>query len=335
LETGAGEIYIIFLWRKKMKGKKVLENAGAIAVIGLFAVLALGSGTTEAARESGSTGSWILDWEQEHKTSLGQYEIVFKDNPKSMPKPLETGLFGRAVWFSGILNVYDLQGKLNMDQKLQLFDALFNYVPVKTQDEGYRIVSLGGFKDGKALQFVLASVKLNEKAPKGTHGLKIITNSTILNTDKEKIFTITELSLGINWSPLGVIFPDGRVIQTGNLYDQKEVDNQKKEFGDNATFLAINLSDIYIKDEIKENDAEAFAMLEKVIADTGVDAESGIVARLNYFLCLLSANRVDEAEEMLAETTELYQNLPGQSDMDLEQAVELEAPLLLAIYQRP
>lgn len=317
-----------------MKGKKFFENVAAIAVIGVFAFLALGSGTMEGAQGTKGTGSWILDWEQEYKTSLDRYEIVFKDNPKSMPEPLETGLFGRANWFLTILSVFDLLDELNMDQKLQLFDALFNYVPAKTQDEGYRIVTLGGFKDDKALQFVLASVELNEKAPKGTHGLKIITNSTVLNTNKGKQFTITQLSLGINWSPLGVIFPDGRVIQTGNLYDEKEVDKWKKESEGNETVLAVNLSDLYIKDEIKENDAEAFAMLEKALSGTITDPVENMTVRLNYFLCLLSANRIDEAEKTLDEVTELYRNLPDQSAAGLKQAVEIEAPTLLAIHKK-
>ncbi|MDR0637689.1 MAG: tetratricopeptide repeat protein [Spirochaetaceae bacterium] len=318
-----------------MKGKKFFENAAAIAVIGLFAFLALGSGTMEGAQKSQGSRGWILDWEKEHETSLGQYEIAYKDNPKSMPEPLETGLFGRANWFLTILNVFDLQDKLNMEQKLQLFDALFNYVPAKTQDEGYRIVTLGGFKNGKALQFVLASVGLNEKAPKGTHGLRIVSNSTVLNTDKGKMFTITELILGtINWSSLGVIFPDGRVIQAGNLSDEKDIEKWKKESGDDQTLLAINLSDLYIKDEIKENDAEAFALLEKALADPIADPAENLAARLNYFLCLLSANRIDEAEKTLDEVTELYQNLPEQSDPGLKLAVELEAPTLLAIHKR-
>ncbi|MDR1468836.1 MAG: tetratricopeptide repeat protein [Spirochaetaceae bacterium] len=317
-----------------MKGKKFFENAAAIAIIGLFAFLALGSGTMEGTRGAQGTGSWILDWEEEHKTSLGRYEIVFKDNPKSMPEPLETGLFGRANWFLTILNVFDLQETLNMDQKLQLFDALFNYVPAKTQSEGYRIVNLGGFKDDKALQFVLASAALNEKAPKGTHGLNIISNTVIISTDKGKTFTITELKLGINWSSLGIIFPDGRLIKAGNVYSEKEVEKRKKESGDSETLLAINLSDLYIKDEIKENDTEAFAMLEKVLADTATDPVESIVARLNYFLCLLSANRIEEAEKTLSEATALYQNLPPQSDAGLKRAVEREAPTLLAIHKR-
>jgi hypothetical protein len=316
-----------------MRGKKFFEHMGAIAAIGIFVFLALGSGTMEGAQGTRSTGSWILDWEQEHKTSLGQYEIVYKDSPKSMPAPLETALFGRADWFITFLNVFELQEKLDMEQKLQLFDALFNYIPAKPQTEGYRIVSIGGFKEDKSLQLVLASIELNEKAPKGTHGLDIISNSIIMSTNKGRQFTITELSINVNWSSLGVIFPDGRVIRAGNLYNETKIDQWKKESGDDEAFLAINLSDMYIKDEIKENDAEAFAMLEKIMGGTYTDPMTNLFVRMNYFLCLLSANRVDEAEKLLAEATELYHTIP-EPDPGCKQAVELEAPTLLAIYKR-
>jgi hypothetical protein len=318
-----------------MSRKKLLEHIGAIAVIGVFAFLALGSGTMNNTRSTSSTRSWILNWEEAHKTSLGQYEIVYKDNPQSMPPPLNApDLFGRVNWFSFILNTFELQDKLSMEQKLELFDALFNYVPGKTQDMGYRIVSLGKFDDGKSLQFVLAAVKLNDKAPPGTHGLRIYSNCMIRQSNEGRQFVITELPLGVvNWDTIGVIFPDGRVIRAGNLHDEEEIAKWKEESGDDEAILAVNLSDLYIKDEISENDAEAFAMLEKAIAGASSKPEIDITLRLNYFLCLLSANRVDEAEKTLSEATELYQNI-SSPDPGLKSAVEFEAPTMLAIYKR-
>jgi hypothetical protein len=58
-----------------------------------------------------------------------------------------------------------------------------------------------------------------------------------------------------------------------------------------------------------------------------------VAVRLNYFLCLLSESRVDEAESLLAEATELYQKLE-EPESGLYEAVELEAPTLLAIYRK-
>jgi hypothetical protein len=317
-----------------MSRKKLLEHIGAIAVIGVFAFLALGSGTMNNTRSTSSKGNWIFDWEEGHKTSLGQYEIAYKDNPKSMPPPLNApDLFGRVNWFSSILNTFELQDKLSMEQKLELFDALFNYIPGKMQDEGYRVVSLGKFDDGKSLQFVLGVVKLNDKAPPGTHGLRIFSNCMVRQSNEGRQFAISELILGmVNWRTLGVIFTDGRVVRSNNLYDEDNIARCKEEAGDDEALLAVNLSDLYIKDEISENDAEAFAMLEKAIAAPSSDSVTDIGLRLNYFLCLLSANRVDEAEKTLAEATELYQNV-SSSDPGLKSAVEFEAPAMLAIYR--
>ncbi|MDR1256872.1 MAG: tetratricopeptide repeat protein [Spirochaetaceae bacterium] len=317
-----------------MSRKKLLEHIGAIAVIGVFAFLALGSGTMNNTRSTNRARSWVLDWEEGHKTSLGQYEIAYKDNPKSMPPPLNApDLFGRVNWFSSILNTFELQDKLSMEQKLELFDAMFNYVPGKTQTEGYRVVSLGKFDDGKSLQFVLGAVKLNDKAPPGTHGLQIYSNCMIHQSNEGRQFVITELTLGVvNWDTLGVIFPDGRVIRANDLHDEEANAKLIEEAGDDEALIAMNLSDQYIKDEISENDAEAFAMLEKAIAAPSSDSVTDIGLRLNYFLCLLSANRVDEAEKTLAEATELYQNV-SSSDPGLKSAVEFEAPAMLAIYR--
>jgi hypothetical protein len=318
-----------------MSRKKLLEHIGAIAVIVVFAFLALGSGTMNNTRSTSRTKNWIFDWEEDHKTSLGQYEIVYKDNPKSMPPPLNApDLFGRVNWFSSILNTFELQDKLSMEQKLELFDALFNYVPGKTQDMGYRIVSLGKFDDGKSLQFVLAAVELSDKEPPGTHGLRILSNCMVRQSNEGRQFVISELALVmLNWRTLGVIFPDGRVVRSNNLHDEDEIAKWKKESGDDEALLAVNLSDLYIKDEISENDTEAFAMLEKAIAAPSSKPEIDITLRLNYFLCLLSANRVDEAEKTLAEATELYQNI-SSPDPGLKSAVEFEAPTMLAIYRR-
>jgi tetratricopeptide (TPR) repeat protein len=327
-------IQYIVIKEKKMGKKKMLEHVGAIAIIGVFAFLALGSGTLDNTRSTSGTGSWILNWENDHKTSLGQYEIVYKDNHRSMPEPLNApDLFGRVNWFISILDVFDLQDKLSMEQKLELFDALFHNIPGKTQDEGYRIVSLGKFVGDKSLQFVLGAVKLNDKAPPGTHGLQIYSNCMITRTNEGKQFIITQLTLGtLNWDTLGVVFPDGRVVRANNLHDEEEIAKWKEESGGDETLLAINLSDLFIKDEIRENDAEAFAMLEKAIAAPSSGPASDIVLRLNYFLCLLSANRIDEAEKTLAEATELYQNV-SDPDLGLKSAVEWEAPAMLAIYR--
>jgi hypothetical protein len=309
-------------------------HVGTIAVIGVFAFLALGSGTLDNTQNTSKTRSWILGWEEDHKTSLGQYEIVYKDSPRSMPEPLNTpDLFGRVDWFSSILNTFELQDKLSMEQKLALFDALFNYIPGKIQNEGYRIVSLGKYRNEQSLQFVLGAVKLNDKAPPGTHGLRIYSNCMISQSNEGRRFVISQLILGtLNWDSLGVIFPDGRVVRASNLHDEDEIAKWKEESGDDEAILAINLSDLYIKDEIRENDAEAFAKLEKAIAGPSSDPEIDITLRLNYFLCLLSVNRVDEAEKTLAEVTEIYHNI-SNSDPGLKSAVELEAPVMLAIYR--
>jgi hypothetical protein len=313
--------------------EKKKQHVGAVAVICGFAFLALGSGTMEGAGNSG-TGTWIFDWEKDHK-SIGQYDVIYQDNPQSMPQAVENAdLFGRANWFLAILNTFELQDKLSIDQKLTLFDALFNYVPAETQTVAYRIVSLGGFKDDRTLQLVLGAVKLNEKAPQGTHGMNIISNCMIIDTSKGRIFTVNELYPGrTNWDTLGIVFPDGRVIRGNSLYSEKELEERKEESGDNEALLAINLSDLYIKDELKENDAEAFAMLEKAMAVPSDVPGSDIILRLNYFLCLLSVNRVDEAETMLTEATDLFKKIE-EPEAGLAEAVELEAPTLLAIYRK-
>jgi hypothetical protein len=252
-----------------------------------------------------------------------------------MPPPLNApDLFGRVNWFSLILNAFELRDKLSMEQKLELFDALFNYVPGNTRDVGYCVVSLGKFEDDKSLLFILAAVELSGKAPPGTRGLRIFSNCMINRSNVGSRFIITELSLSVpNRETLGVIFPDGRVIRAGNLHDEKENVRWKKESGDDEALLAVNLSDLYIKDKIRENDAEAFAMLEKAIAGHFSNLEIDIALRLNYFLCLLSANRVDEAEKTLTETTELYQNI-SSPDPGLKSALEFEAPAMLAICRR-
>jgi hypothetical protein len=298
-----------------------------------FAVLYMGSLAT-----TNNSKGWIVGWEAEKKTKLAKNEIAYKDSPKSMPGKKESPLFGRIVMYNDILNTLDLHKPLNMEQKKQLFNVLFNYIPAKTQAEAYRIAAIGKYADEKNLQFALAAVKLNEKAPAGSHGFKILTNAWITKTTEKatgavsKSFNILSfeepIALVMCWSAIGVVMPDGRLVYAGNLYSKEAEEKLISEAGSNEALKAINLSDFYIKDEKKENDVEAFAMLEKIIPNKNLSPIEATIARLNYFMCLLSAGRTEEAEKIFNEAKQTGKNI---KDAGLTHALENEAPLMLAL----
>ena len=297
-----------------------------------FAVLYMGSLAT-----TNSGKGWILDWEAEKKTKLAKNEIAYKDSPKSMPGKKESPLFGRIIMYNDILNMLDLHQTLSMEKKKHLFNVLFNYIPANPQTEGYRIAALGKYKDEKNLEFILASTKLNEKAPAGSNGFRLLTNNYIISTknidtnEVKKNFIIMDFDAPTAsrcWSTLGVVMPDGRLVNAGNLYSKEEEEKLISEAGGSEALKAINLSDFYIKDEKKENDAEAFAMLEKIIPNKNLSPMEATIARLNYFMCLLSANRLEEAEKIFNEAKQTGKTV---KDDGLKNALENEAPLMLAL----
>ena len=310
----------------------------AAIMLAIFALFLPGCGTAEGSRRS--TGNWILDWEADMVKGRPENEIAFMDNPDSMPRPAESGLFYRINWFNPILGTFELHQKLNMEQKQRLFDALFGHIPGEIHDRAYRMVSVGNFMNGKSLIFALAAVKLNEHAPPGSSlGIQILSNCLFTDVKKKnedtvtRSFVITELSLvQANWRALGVFFPDGRLVRTSDLFNEEKIARWKKESGNDQGLLAVNLSDLYIKDELESNDREAAAMLEKTIADANVEPVIAAAARLNYFLYLLAAGDTAGAEKMLNEAAALAKN-SKEKDPGLTNALEYEAPAMLELYK--
>jgi hypothetical protein len=285
-------------------------------------------------------GNWIFDWEANTREGLAEYEVAFKDNPDSVPEKIETGLFHRISWFNTILGTFELHQKLNMEQKRQLFDALFGYIPGRPQDQAYRVVSLGKFKKEKPLIFLLAAAELNEKAPPGSIlGIDILSNCMYWDVKEKnssvftRDFTITELRQAeINWNSFGLLFSDGLLVKGNDLFNEKKIEKWKKESGNDQGMLAVNLSDLYIKDELVSNNAEAAAMLERVIADTSAEPLIAVSARLNYFLYLLSTGDTGGAEKTLREAADIAGTI-NDKDPGMVSALEYEAPAMLELYK--
>ena len=100
-----------------------------LTVIVLFCVLVFTScltmaNTSTPAKESIST-SWIFDKEDLELKILKKNEIVYRDIPSGLPDSAEIKLFGKINWFNAILDGINLHETMSLDNKKQLFKALF------------------------------------------------------------------------------------------------------------------------------------------------------------------------------------------------------------------
>jgi hypothetical protein len=284
------------------------------------------------------SGSWIFDDDNLVERMLSKNEIVYRDNPAGLPKSANTVLFGRVSWFNSLLERFSLHESMSFEDKEILFDALFGFIPDEPTDDFYRAIAIGGyFKDGTESLILYARVyKPSDKAPADSKCILGFTgNFTATQNTQTGEIKLEPINTGIfprfNWSANGVIFSDNSIVKASDLYSQEKVDEIKAEGGDDIYFQYVNLADVYIKDEKKDNDDEILGMLNDAY-NNSASLPIRIVAKLNAFLYYLYKNDVASAEEALTIVTQLYSESES-IDPSFRIIVDIEAPTMLRIYK--
>jgi hypothetical protein len=315
-----------------------------ICILSVFCVVFTGCFTFPSGGGSGSnnskkvSGSWVFDDDNLAKRTLSKNEIVYRDNPAGLPKGANTELFGKVNWFNSLLGSFSLHETMSFEDKESLFDALFGFIPDGPTDDFYRTVAIGGyFKDGTEPLMLYARVyKPSDKEPAGSKGVLDFTGNFIITRNRQTGETnLQPINTGalhsVNWVTNGIILSDNSVVKASDIYSPEKEDEVKAESGDNIYFQYVNLSDIYIKDEKKDNDDKILEMLND--AYNNVDSlPVRLVAKLNTFLYYLYKNDVASAEEALATATQLYSESES-IDPSFRIVVDIEAPTMLKIYK--
>ena len=278
--------------------------------------------------------SWIFSLDN---AELIKNEIMYRDNPVGLPDEAKTDLFGKINWFSSLLETFNLHETLSFEQKEELFNALFGFIPAGPTDDFYRTVAIGEYLSDKSSLILYARVyKPSARAPSGSIGILNFTANFMVLEDKKtgKIrFSPLKRAIlpNINWSSNGVIFADGSIIKVSNLFSQEKENEIKEDAGDNIYLQYVNLADSYIKDEIKTNDDRALEMLNEAFTHSD-DPAIRIVAKLNTFLYYLYKQNVNNAEKALLTATELSRGLKN-ADLLFDRVINIEAPAILEIYK--
>jgi hypothetical protein len=260
------------------------------------------------------------------------------DNPAGLPAALTNlSLFGRVAWFNSIMDTLELHEKLSQETKQELFAAIFGYAPAPGAKGGYyRTVGLGGYFDnGDPLILYLYAGLPNEKAPAGSLLIPTVNGNffrvTEKDTDKTSNAHMPRSITALNWSSIGVVFDDGRVVKASYIRNVERETAYKNREDPTDPLIRVNLADFYIHDEIAENDGEALSLLQAVLADPSASPIFKTMANLNLFLYYLSQDDPAKAEAPLAEAQRL-----AQSTKDIDPAIirvaNTDAPAMLAIY---
>jgi hypothetical protein len=313
-----------------------------ICILSVFSVIFTGCFTLPSGGSSSNSrkvaDTWVFDGDNLAKRTLSKNEIVYRDNPAGLPKGANTELFGRVNWFNSLLEGFALHETMSFEDKEALFDALFGFIPDGPTDDFYRTVAIGGyFKDGaEPLIFYARVYEPSDKAPAGSKNILRFTGNFIITQNRQTGETNlqpinTSISHSVNWSTTGIILSDNSVVKASDIYSPEKEDEIKAGSGDNIYFQYVNLSDLYIKDEKKDNDDKILEMLND--AYNNVDSlPIRLVAKLNTFLYYLYKNDIASAEEALTIATQIYSESEN-IDPSFGIVVDIDAPTMLRIYK--
>jgi hypothetical protein len=280
----------------------------------------------------------VFDQNKLSERKLSKNEIVYRDNPAGLPNGADTELFGRVSWFNSLLEIFSLQESMSFEDKESFFNALFGFIPDEPTDDFYRAVAIGGyFKNGKESLILYARVyKPTDRTPDGSKGILDFTGNFIVTqtvkTGKINFIPSNNVIIhGANWFSNGIIFSDNSIVKASFLYSQENEDEIKKESGDDIYMQYVNLADIYIKDELKDNDDKILGMLNDAY-NNSVDLSVRLAAKLNTFLYYLYINDIAGAEEALTTAAQLADSAESINP-DFRRVIDIEAPTMLKIYK--
>jgi len=297
-----------------------------------------GCSTTPSNNANKPETSWIFDDNNMEKANLAKNQIVYRDNPAGALHGVKTNLFGRISWFNSFLETFDLHEALTFEEKEMFFNALFGLIPEEPTDDIFRVIAIGEYFSDKSPLILYARVyKPSNRAPSGSKGILVFTgNFTGMKNNKTEKITFMPIKgmiiPNINWFSNGIIFEDCSVVKASCLFSQEYEEKTKKEAGDNIYLQYVNLADIYIKDEIKNNDEKALQMLNDAYANAA-DINIKTTAKLNTFLFYLCKQDVKKAEEALATATQLAKKAENNIDPSFMRAINIEAPTMLKLYK--
>lgn len=305
-----------------------------VALLVLFTSCAsTGSSTSKSSDTSAQT--WVFDSPALENAQLEKGAISVKTAPGKTPVMVK-GLkpFGKVVWFTSMMDMLGMNDSLTLDTKKQLLKELFTDVPAEPTADFFKAVAVGQcFNGGKPMVFYLETVKASSKAPAGTQLVYKLTGNFSLMRQKDTNapvkMPIAEMIAGsINWYTLGILTKDGRLVRAGNIFSTEEENSIKKE----GTPAAVkgNLIDLYVKDELLENDALIPSLASEALADPSADDSTKALIHLNMILYYLSLDQVDKAEESLKKAINQGKNI---SEPSFRQAIEKEAPETIALYK--
>lgn len=293
--------------------------------------------TTSSNNASKPATPWIFDNNNLEKANLTKNQIVYRDNPAGLPKGVKSDLFGRINWFNSLLEIFDLHETLKFEEKEMFFNALFGFIPEEPTDDIFRAIAIGEYFSDKSPLILYTTVyKPSSKAPGGSKGiLDFSGNFTAVRNNQTGKITFRPLKgmiiPNMNWFSNGIIFEDGSVVKASYLFSKEYEEKTKNEASDNIYLQYVNLADIYIKDEIKNNDEKALQMLNDAYANAA-DTNIKIAAKLNTFLFYLNKQDVKSAEEALAMAAQLAKKAEN-IDTSFMRVINIEAPTMLKIYK--
>ncbi|GHV69727.1 hypothetical protein AGMMS49928_13330 [Spirochaetia bacterium] len=283
-----------------------------------------------------TTNSWIYDKDNLENVPIEKNEIIYRDIPGGLPKGADGPLFGKLAWFNSILNAFDLQETLSTDDKDKLFDALFGFLPETPTNIIYRAIALGKyFENGSPLILYAGLYEPASTAPEGSLGILQFTgNFGTLKTPSKVLFVPVKgyLSISEFWKTMGVVFQDGLIVEASHLYNAGYEMKIMLDAKDDTNMEYINLADLYINDQLRENDARALEMLNEVYEKDDATELQKTVAKLNAFLYYLYTDDVSAAEEALLTAKEHSEKIPDLSPSILR-VINVEAPAMLELYK--
>ncbi len=283
---------------------------------------------------SQTSNDWLFNYSW--ITSKPQYSVNVISKPGfSAGEIVRPSLFGQVAWLNSLLVTFSLHDKLSIDDIEKLAIGLFGDIPAQSSSGYFRAVGIAGyFSTKEPLIFYVSAGKPSDKAPQGSKIILQFTGNFIRTKDSKTGAVSTTpitsmISPGFNWFSNGVIFENSLIVKASYLYDVLyEVALLRDADGDKDMEI-INVSDLYIKDELTDNDKDIEANLLSV-KNNSKDTTKQCIASMNLFLYYLYTDNVAKAEEELA----FAENLSKALDAEIQSAVNKEAKVMLEIYKR-
>ena len=263
--------------------------------------------------------------------------IAYLNSPNSLPPGQELSLFGKINWFNYLLSYLNLHENLSYSGKLELFDALFAYIPAVPVKGIFRVIGIGEyFSNNMPLVFYLSYVAPPDNSPPGTMGiLAIIGNFAAFRspqTGQNNFLYLKRESFSIiNWVSSGAVFPDNLLVRRSEFYSAERIERYLEEYGDYPYLFNVNIADSYIDDQITENDQSAFELLTEAY-ENSIDPTIRMTAQLNLFKYYLYMGSSEEAETALSLAAEILEETENP-DPAFGQVIYTEAETMLRIYK--